>query len=124
MFSYLRLLDTVDERIAGEADRTGADGIVIDHLALGVRAARARTRVHAGLAHAGLAQPAVRAEEALGPTVGRRAKVSRLAGAGRPPAALRATVAVGTAGVRHTGVLGPRHHWFHCRSHRKGIGLK
>ncbi len=97
---------------------------MIDHLALCVRAARARTRVHAGLAYAGLAQPAVRAEEALGATVGRRAKVSRLAGAGRPPAALGAAVAVGTAGVRHTGVLRPCHHWFHCRSHNKGIGVK
>jgi hypothetical protein len=124
IFSYLWLLNTVDEWIAGEADGTGADGIVIDHLALGVRAARSRTRVHAGLAHAGLTQPAVRTEEALGAAVGRRAKVSRLAGAGRPPAALGATDAVGTAGVRHTGVLGPCHHWFHCRSHNKGIRVR
>ncbi len=97
---------------------------MIDHLALCVRAARARTRVHAGLAHAGLAQAAVRAEEALGTAVGRRAKVSRLAGAGWPAAALRATVAVGTAGVRHTGVLGPCHHWFYCRGHNKENRVK
>ena len=59
VYSYLGLFDTVDEGIAGEAGRAGADGIVVHHLAVRVRAARAGARVHALLAHAGLAEGAV-----------------------------------------------------------------
>ena len=72
---------------------------MVDHLALRIRATRARAGIHALLAYAGLAQAAVRAEQTLGPTVGRGAKVAGLAGAGGSPA-IGAAGGVGAAGVR------------------------
>jgi hypothetical protein len=72
---------------------------VIHHLTVRIRAAGAGAGVHTALAHARLAQRAVRAQQALGPTVGRGAKVAGLAGAGWS-AAVGAAGGVRAAGVR------------------------
>lgn len=56
------------ERIASEARRTTANGIVIDHLAIGVSAASADARIQTLVVQAGLGQRALGTHRALRPT--------------------------------------------------------
>lgn len=72
----------VRERIAHVAGEAGANRRVIDDRALGVLAARARTRIGAALAHAGQIAATVLVDGALGLAVGRRSDVSSQTGAG------------------------------------------
>lgn len=71
------------ERVSSIAFVTRAHGHVVDDVTVGVGAAGAWARVAASLPHAGLLARAVRAQHALGPTVGRGADVVRETRAGR-----------------------------------------
>lgn len=86
----------LDERIAREADRTAADRIVVDRLAACVRAASARTRIHALLLYAGAILFAGRTDNALRSAVGCAANVPGQAGADSVTV-YRAALAVRTA---------------------------
>lgn len=66
---------TCHKRIADKVELTAANRIVTDDHATRVLAARSGTRIDASLIHAGLILGAVRTDDALGPTVGRRANV-------------------------------------------------
>lgn len=57
--------------IAGETGPTRADWYVVDHAAVGVGAARSRTRIDASLIKTRRIRGAVRIENTLGPTVWR-----------------------------------------------------
>lgn len=74
-FVALDDLDALRERVAGEVRPARADRDVVLDAALGVEAARAFARVAAALGDARLVRRTVRVDDALGPAVGRRAKV-------------------------------------------------
>ena len=93
------------KRIASEAGRAAADGVVVHHLAAGVRAAGARAGVRAALVDARPVLGAVGAHHALGPAGGRRADVVELARA-HGVAVHLAALAVRTTGRRRARVLG------------------
>lgn len=65
------------KRIADKVQHTAADRIVTDDHAARVLAAGARARVDAALIHARLVLRTVGADDALGPTVGRRTDIER-----------------------------------------------
>ena len=93
----------VGERVPDIARRAAADGIVVDHVALGVDAAHPSTGVDTLVDDTGQGGRAVAVEDTLWAAGGRSAKISRLTRANR--SVLRdATFGVGPAGGRAAGV--------------------
>ncbi len=97
---------------------------MIDHLAVGVGAAGAGTRVNTLLIDAGRVAGTVRVDDTLGPAVGRHAHIVGQAGAGRDVVGV-AALGVGTAGAGQAGIYRPRHRRrrrdFNARALAEGI---
>ena len=94
---------TGSERIPLVARQTAAHGIVLDHIALRVRATRSRTRIAAFLVQARQIARAFTVNYALGATVGRSAHVAWQAAAGGHTTLFTA-LGIAAARVRLTGV--------------------
>ena len=109
----LGIFVTVEERISTVSSWAGADRVVVNNFALGIRPTCSWARIHTMLLDTSLGQLALRAQKTLWSAVGRTSEISRETGTDRS-GSLWSAFTVWTAWVRIAGVLWFLDHWLNC----------